>query len=163
MREASPFPNITSRNPFGLFPLKTFLFDQIDVYQGRDVFCLQNIYRGVIRNEAGRTKESMKNKKAFAYTHEKNKQNKTKKWKQWHTNKTKENNWIISNGGIFSFHGLLAVISCCLPSSNRRQSRYHIHTQPTLYSHPVLCSAYCRLFMRCTYYKYKRHTQPVQF
>ena len=74
--EASPFPNITSRNPFGLFPLKTFLFDQIDVYQGRDVFCLQNIYRGVIRNEAGRTKESMKNKKAFAYTHEK--KNKTK-------------------------------------------------------------------------------------
>ena len=78
MREASPFPNITSRNPFGLFPLKTFLFDQIDVYQGRDVFCLQNIYRGVIRNEAGRTKESMKNKKAFAYTHEKKKK-KTKK------------------------------------------------------------------------------------
>jgi hypothetical protein len=76
MREASPFPNITSRNPFGLFSLKSFLFDQIDAHQGRDVFCLQNIYRGVIRNEAGTTKDWMKNKKAFAYTH--TKQNKTK-------------------------------------------------------------------------------------
>ena len=108
MREASPFPNITSRNPFGLFPLKTFLFDQIDVYQGRDVFCLQNIYRGVIRNEAGRTKESMKNKKAFAYTHEKKtKQNKKMETMAYKQNKRKQ----LNNFEWRNF--LISWSSCC--------------------------------------------------